>query len=112
MTHHLSRIGRRMPFDCAVYYTNGSFHASGTLDNLSRSGGCVLGTEPVCPGMQLRVVLVPLGHDGAIVVRKASVRWSSGISFGIELTELSLDSRMRLSRLVSLDRPELLASLN
>ncbi len=109
-SHHLSRKSRRIPFACAVYYTNGRFHASGTIDNLSSIGGCVQGTEPVCPGMNLRLVLVPMDHDGAVVVRQASVRWSTGTAFGIEWSDLSLDSQMRLSRLVTLARPELVAS--
>ncbi len=111
MTSHFSnRASRRLPLDCAVYYSNGRWHASGTLQNLSRSGGCVTGTEPVCPGMHLRLFLVPLGHDGAIVVQDASVRWSSGAAFGIELHDLTLESQMRLARLVSQERPELIAS--
>ena len=111
-SHHVSRKSRRIPFECAVYYTNGRFHASGVIDNLSPIGGCVQGTEPVCPGMRLRLLLVPLGHEGAIVVRTASVRWSSGAAFGVQLDELSLDSQMRLSRLVTVERSELFASSN
>ncbi|GKS58397.1 hypothetical protein YTPLAS18_19240 [Nitrospira sp.] len=111
-SHHLSRKDRRVPLDCAVYYTNGRFHASGVLDNLSASGGCVQGTEPVCPGMRLRLLLVPLRHDGAIVVRDASVRWSTGAAFGIEIEELSLHSQMRLSQLMMKERCELFASSN
>lgn len=111
-SHHLSRKSRRVPFDCAVYYTNGQFHASGVLDNLSAFGGCVQGTEPVCPGMRLRLLLVPLRCDGAIVVRDALVRWSTGAAFGIEIEDLSLDSQMRLSQLVTKQRSELYASSN
>ncbi len=109
-SHFLSRKSRRVPFECAVYYTNGRFHASGVVDNLSASGGCVQGTQPVCPGMQLLLLLVPLGHEGAIVVQRASVRWSSGAAFGIELEDLSLDNQMRLARLVTKERSELFAS--
>ncbi len=109
-SHFSTRLSRRLPLDCAVYYSNGRWHASGTLRNLSRSGGCVTGTEPVCPGMHLRLFLVPLGYDGAIMVQDALVRWSSGAAFGIELHDLPLDSQVRLARLVSQERPELIAS--
>ncbi len=110
ITHHLTRKSRRISFDCAVYYTNGRFHASGVIDNVSRVGGCIQGTEPVCPGMNLRLVLVPHGQDGAVIVRQASVRWSTGTAFGLEWQDLSMDSQMRLSRLVSTSRAELVAS--
>ncbi|MFO0773620.1 MAG: PilZ domain-containing protein [Nitrospiraceae bacterium] len=110
MTHSSARKTRRIPLDCAVYYTNGRFHASGTVDNMSSVGGCVQGTEPVCPGMQLKLVMVPMGHDGAVIVRQASVRWSTGTAFGLEWADLSLESQMRLSRLVNTERPEIVAS--
>lgn len=109
-SHHAARKSRRVPFDCAVYYTNGRFHASGMVDNMSSVGGCIQGTEPVCPGMNLRLVLVPRGENGAVIVRQAAVRWSTGTAFGLEWDDLSMESQMRLSRLVSTRRTEVLAS--
>jgi hypothetical protein len=110
-SHFYRRTGRRTSLRCAVYYSNEQFHASGRTGNLSRTGGCVEGTEPVRPGMRLSVLVIPPDPHDSIWVEGATVRWCRGTMFGVELTDLPLGSQMRLARLVTSHGPTLWASL-
>lgn len=76
----------RCPVACAVYYSDGAFHASGMTENLTDNGGCLRGTEPVKVGMELTVLLIPPAHK-ALLVKKATVRWTKESLFGVELNE-------------------------
>ena len=76
----------RTPFSCAVYYSDGDFHASGMLENLTDRGGCLRGTHEVAVGMQLFVLLIPTERH-ALIIRKATVRWVEHAHFGVELSE-------------------------
>lgn len=110
-SHFFRRTGRRTALRCAVYYSNEWFHASGKTGNLSRTGGCVEGTEPVRPGMRLSVLVIPPDPHNSIWLQGATVRWCRGTMFGMELTDLPLASQMQLARLVSFHGPTLWASL-
>jgi hypothetical protein len=110
-SHFFRRTGRRTILRCAVYYSNERFHASGRTGNLSRTGGCVEGTEPVRPGMRLSVLVIPPDPHDSIWVQGATVRWCRGTMFGIELTDIPLGTTMRLARLVTSQGPSLWASL-
>lgn len=74
----------RTPFSCAVYYSDGGFHASGMTENLTKHGGCLRGTQPVSVGMELVVLLIPTANH-ALLVKKATVRWVGAAQFGVEL---------------------------
>lgn len=74
----------RNPVSCAVYYSDGVFHASGVMENLTTQGGCVRGTHTVKVGMELVVLLIPPAQR-AFLIKRAKVRWVSFASFGMEL---------------------------
>jgi hypothetical protein len=76
----------RTPFSCAVYYSDGDFHASGMTENLTDRGGCLRGTHEVAVGMQLVVLLIPTERH-ALIIKKATVRWADDAHFGVELSE-------------------------
>jgi hypothetical protein len=65
----------RTPISCAVYYSDGAFHASGMTENLTNHGGCVRGTHLVKVGMELMVLLIPSAKN-ALMIKKATVRWA------------------------------------
>jgi len=71
---------------CAVYYSDGAFHASGVTENLTTSGGCLRGTHLVNVGMELLLLLIPPTQN-ALLVKKATVRWVGDSLFGVELSE-------------------------
>ncbi len=82
--HANKRCVIRVPVTCAVYYSDGSFHASGVMDNLTTQGGCVRGTHAVKVGMELVVLVIPR-TERALMIKKAMVRWVGVSSFGMEL---------------------------
>ncbi len=89
----------RVPVQCPVYYTDGSFHASGIIRNLSGSGGLVQGTHPVSEGMRLTVFLIPPAPRHPLMVENAKVRWAHGTGFGIDLADLDLSKQAHLAYL-------------
>jgi PilZ domain len=76
----------RIPVSCAVYYSDGDFHASGMTENLTDRGGCLRGTHLVTVGMELVVLLIPT-EKHALIIKKATVRWVDDVHFGLELNE-------------------------
>jgi PilZ domain len=76
----------RTPISCAVYYSDGDFHASGMTENLTDHGGCLHGTHLVKVGMELMVLLIPPAKN-ALMIKKATVRWVGDLHFGVELNE-------------------------
>lgn len=89
----------RVPVHCPAYYTNGSFHASGVVRNLSGSGGLVQGTHPVHEGMRLNVFLIPPEPRHPFLIRNAKVRWVHGLGFGIDLADLDPSTQAHLAHL-------------
>jgi PilZ domain len=74
----------RTPLTCAVYYSDGAFHASGMTENMTESGGCLRGSHSVTVGMELTVLLIPPAQR-ALMIKKATVRWVDDQLFGVEL---------------------------
>ncbi|SLM49383.1 conserved protein of unknown function [Nitrospira japonica] len=84
MVHSDKRRSLRVPITCAVYYSDGAFHASGVTANLNHSGGCLQGSHNVAVGMELMVLLIP-PTQSALLIRKATVRWVRDQFFGVQL---------------------------
>ncbi len=84
MFHSDKRSRLRAPVACAVYYSDGAFHASGVTANLTQNGGCLRGTHIVKVGMELTILLIPPTQK-ALLIRKVTVRWVKNTSFGVEL---------------------------
>ena len=78
------RSSIRIPFTCSDYYSDGDFHSSGVTKNVTISGACIQGNEPVEVGMELSLLLVPLLQPG-LMVTKATVRWVRASAFGIQV---------------------------
>lgn len=76
----------RTSLSCPVYYSDGHFHASGIVENLTNRGGRLHGTHLVKVGMELMMLLIPPAKH-ALIVRKATVRWVDNPHFGVELNE-------------------------
>ena len=81
----------RTPVSCAVYYSDGDFHASGMTENLTNHGGCLHGTHGVTVGMELMVLLIPTAMH-ALIIKKAMVRWVGNAHFGVELSAADCDA--------------------
>jgi hypothetical protein len=81
----------RTPVFCAVYYSDGDFHASGMTENLTNHGGCLRGTHVVKVGMELVGLLIPPAKS-ALIIKKATVRWVGDSHFGVELNEADCET--------------------
>lgn len=86
LLHSEKRTGLRVPIACAVYYSDGAFHASGVTANLTHSGGCLRGSHKVHVGMELTLLLIP-PTQSALLIKKATVRWTRNGAFGIQLDQ-------------------------
>ena len=87
MTHHADK--RRIPrtlLACAVYYSDGEFHASAVTENITSNGGLLRGTHVVTVGMELVMLVIPPSRN-ALLVQRATVRWVADSRFGVEVQE-------------------------
>ncbi len=103
------RTGLRTPVSCAVYYSDGQFHASGVTANLTQSGGCLRGTHPVAVGMTLTLLVIPPTQN-ALLIKRATVRWTKAERFGFELDAQDLSTGRELD-LVAFDQAHIPLSL-
>lgn len=110
--HFRERMATRRAVECPVVYTDGVFCAAGLVENFTAIGICVRGTLPVQAEMRLVLFLVPPGRMANLLIRKGTVRWIDGATFGIDLAEVSAASQAELRRLAALHLPNLWASFN
>ncbi len=106
------RTASRFSVRCPAYYSNGEFHASGVVENLTDTGGCVHGTYPVNAGMSLVIFVIPPEPYATLLIRRAIVRWANGTIFGLELSDLDPTSATELARIAVSQLPGLWSSLN
>lgn len=102
----------RQPVHCPIAYTDGVFCAIGTVEDLTSLGVRVRGIQPVGAEMKLVVFFIPPGNDATLLIRRGTVRWINGGTFGIDLHEVSSASRTELSRLAAIHLPGLWSDLN
>lgn len=106
------RVACRQCIECPVFYTDGVFCAAGVVQNFTAVGICVRGTRPVKLDMKLIVFFLAPEDTTTLVIRKGTVRWISGSSFGIDLSEVSPASQAELRRLAGIHLRSLWASFN
>lgn len=106
------RAPTRQCVQCPIYYSDGEFYASGVVEDFTRAGIRVRGMHPVRLDMKLVVFLIPPGRNATLLIRRATVRWTSASTFGIALTDVSAGSYAELSRLAAIHLPGLWSSLN
>ena len=106
------RTPTRQPVQCPMYYSDGEFYASGIVEDFTTAGVRVRGTHQVRLGMKLVVFLIPPGRPATLLIRRATVRWTSATTFGIALTQVSAESYGELTRLAAIHLPGLWSSLN
>jgi hypothetical protein len=106
------RMTARQSIDCPVVYTDGLFCAAGVVQDFTAVGIRVRGTQPVKADMKLIVFFLAPDDTASLVIRKGTVRWIDGTSFGIDLSEVSPASHVELSRLAAQYLRSLWASLN
>ncbi|HJT22734.1 MAG TPA: PilZ domain-containing protein [Nitrospira sp.] len=86
MFHSDKRTSLRVPIACAVYYSDGEFHASGITANLAPDGTCLHGSHDVRVGMVLTLLLIP-PTQSALLIKRVTVRWVRDRVFGVQLAD-------------------------
>ncbi|MBX3236863.1 MAG: PilZ domain-containing protein [Nitrospiraceae bacterium] len=99
-THFHVRSFRRFSIQCAVYYASETVRGSGTVWNMSMDGWRVDGTEPVVPGTVMTLSVILPGKSSTVFVEQATVRWSRGREFGIQVSSIREDEQARLADFV------------
>jgi hypothetical protein len=82
------------------------------VEDLTSLGVRVRGIQSVADKMKLVVFFIPPGNDATLLIRRGTVRWINGETFGIDLLEVSSASRVELSRLAAIHLPGLWSDLN
>jgi hypothetical protein len=98
-TFHI-RSFRRFPVQCPVYYSSEHGFGSGTVWNLSMKGWRADGTLLVTPGMVLRLCVLLPNEAPTVFVDGATVRWSRGQEFGLEISAIQEKEAGHLKRFV------------
>jgi|RhiMetdeSRZDD1v2_1073273.scaffolds.fasta_scaffold63178_2 PilZ domain len=97
-----SRKYPRIPIDCQLSFSKeepiGRFLAEdrGTTCNLSWNGCAIQSQAQVDKGWYLQMRIALPGHDLALDIELAKVRWASQQSFGVEFLVLNAQEQARL----------------
>jgi len=106
------RTASRQSIECPVIYTDGLFCAAGVIQNFTAVGIRVRGTRQVKAAMKLIVFFLAPDNTATLLIRKGTVRWIDGSSFGIDLSEVSPASQAELKRLAGIHLRSLWADQN
>jgi hypothetical protein len=106
------RMASRQSIECPVVYTDGLFCAAGVVQNFTAVGIRVRGTRPVTIDTRLILFFLAPDNTATLLIRKGTVRWIEGSSFGIDLSEVSPASQAELRRLAGIHLRSLWADQN
>ncbi len=95
------RSFRRFPVQCSVFYASEAVKGYGTAWNLSLNGWRVDGTQPVTPGTVVKLSVMLPGEHPTVFIEQATVRWSRGQEFGVEVSSIKAEEQARLARFVT-----------
>lgn len=106
------REARRIPAQCPIYYSNGTFQTIGVTQDITTSGGRIRGQELVTVGMELVVIVIQPAPDIPMMIRRGTVRWSKGKEFGLALAGVPPQSESELKAMAKVMLPGLWSCLN
>lgn len=94
---HEPRDGKRHTVSCPIEYVLDNIRYEGMLVDMSRLGWRAQGRHPVAKGTAMTVEILCSDPPHRITIAEAVVRWTDGLEFGVEVTDISTDSAARLS---------------
>ena len=103
---------RRIPVQCPIYYSNGTFQTIGVTQDITSSGGRIRGQELVTVGMELVVIVIQPAPDIPMMIRRGIVRWAKGKEFGLALAGVPPQSESELKAMAKVLLPGLWSCLN
>jgi PilZ domain len=111
-TAYRARAARRIPAQCPIYYSNGTFQTIGVTEDITAAGGRIRGQELVSVGMELVVIVIQPTPDIPMLIRRGTVRWAKGKDFGIALSGVPPKSESELKAMARVMLPGLWSCLN
>ena len=106
------REARRIPAQCPIYYSNGTFQTIGVTEDITTFGGRIRGQELVSVGMELVVIVIQPTPDSPMLIRRGTVRGAKGKDFGIALSGVPPQSEAELKAMAKVMLPGLWSCLN
>ncbi|MCC2640117.1 MAG: hypothetical protein K0S45_530 [Nitrospira sp.] len=106
------RGARRLPVQCPIYYSNGTFQTIGMTEDFTNAGGRISGNEQVRVGMELVVIVIQPTPDIPMLIRRGTVRWAKGKDFGIALSGVPPQSESELKAMAKVMLPGLWSCMN
>jgi PilZ domain len=102
---HTPRQGRRHHIRCQINYLTPEGPTNGTLVDISRQGWRAVGERPVTRGTVLSLRVYLPDQSTPLEIEVATVRWTDGNEFGLELTTLRPEAAARLSEYLGAHLP-------
>lgn len=96
------RSHTRFRLDCPVYFMGTNFLGRGSLVNLSKSGSRIEGDQTVFPGTTLALRLFLPDKEAPVRVEQATVRWSNGTEFGLQILNMPPEDDSRLGQFIKI----------
>ena len=93
-----TRTYLRFPFSSPLIIGGESYVCEGVLRNLSLQGCSIVSDRELALGSMARMSLLLPDQLRALPIEMGRIIWTQGSECGLEFMELSLDSRLRLSR--------------
>ena len=94
---HEPRDGKRHTVSYPIEYILGKIRYEGMLVDMSQRGWRARGMRPVAKGTAMTVEILCSNPPDRITIAEAVVRWTDGLEFGVQVTDISPDSAARLS---------------
>ncbi len=81
------RTYRRISISCPIFYENAGEFGQGIVWNFSKNGWRIDGSLEVWPGMDITMFIFFPDLNEPLKIDKATVRWSRGQEFGLEVSK-------------------------
>lgn len=102
---HEPRDRKRHAVNCRIEYILEQGRYEGMLVDMSMHGWRAHGMHPVVNGTMMTVEILCSDPIQRIKIDEAVVRWTDGLEFGMEVTQISPDSAARLSEYLTIHFP-------
>ena len=104
-SHHMANYSHtrtyvRFSFSSPLIIGGESYVCEGVLRNLSLQGCSIVSDRELALGSMARMSLLLPDQLRALPIEMGRVIWTQGSECGLEFMELSLDSRLRLGRIL------------
>jgi hypothetical protein len=90
------RKARRVELRCTLGFSSGEVEGDATITNISTSGCRAESDINVAEGLDIQVLIQLPNQSPPVKIERASVRWVSGIAFGLNFILFFPSERARL----------------